>query len=73
MPETHQVRVQASANGLGSLSISLETPTACLLEFRPSDEDTLEIVKRGLERLSGQGKVDEELRSMCHCVGQIEP
>ena len=35
-----------------------------------ADEPLKEIVKRGLERLAGQGKIDEDLRVMCHCVGE---
>jgi hypothetical protein len=39
------------------------------VEMSIADAALSEVVKRGLERLSGQGRVDEELRSMCHCVG----
>lgn len=39
-------------------------------EMTIPDGPLLEVVKRGLERLSGQGKVDEQLRSMCYCVGE---
>lgn len=35
------------------------------------DEPLKLIIKRGLERLSGQGKIDEELRSMCACVAGL--
>jgi hypothetical protein len=68
---SHEVTISA-ADRIGGLTIYLELPTKSLLTLCVPDEDTIEIVKRGLERLAGQGKVDEQLRSMCHCIGQIK-
>ena len=63
-------------NGLGGFEIQLTCdqknnhPLNRLVTMKIPDDDLLEITKRGLERLAGQGKVDENLRAMCHCVGE---
>lgn len=57
--------------GFGGLDLDLVCGDQSLATMQISDEDLSGVVKRGLERLSGQGKIDEELRSMCHEVGEL--
>jgi hypothetical protein len=65
-------------NGIGGYELQLtfdaknNHPINRLATLKVSDSDLSEVIQRGLERLAGQGKVDEKLRLMCHCLGEIK-
>jgi hypothetical protein len=61
-----------AAATFGGLTLFVKSDAANV-ELHIPDESLAEVLKRGLERLSGQGKVDQELFTMCHCIGQITP
>ena len=60
------------AQTFGGITLFVTCQNDVKVEVFVADGPLLEVMKRGLERLSGQGKVDEQLRSMCHCVGNVK-
>jgi acetylornithine/succinyldiaminopimelate/putrescine aminotransferase len=67
MAETPRIKATST---FGGMDLDLRCGDKSLAVINLNDEDVLEVVKRGLERLAGQGKLDKELRGMCHCVGE---
>jgi hypothetical protein len=55
----------------GGLDVDLCCGDKSIAVLRIPDEDLEDLIIRGLERLSGQGKVSENLRSTCNCVGEL--
>lgn len=53
-------------------SLYPDTSMDVVAEMHISDEAAAGIARTLLERLAGQGKITEELRQVCYCLGQRE-